>query len=322
MLIPFVFGSHERMKDLERRVGSIARSGLPVLIEGATGTGKEAMAELLHELSGLGNGITRVLCRKSGPVVVPGVSMLNGTQAGGAGAMDLSELYRRAQGTVFLKNVHLLSPTAQEQLMAALDHEAASRDRNGEHPPAKRLVSSATEPLAPLVKRRELSPALYHRLSVYRINLPLLRERGEDIPELFTHMVRHAANGSGAAPPVTTRLLDALLAYDWPGNLRELQNIARTYVITAQDEETIAELSSRSRLEPRLTAQRDSRSLKELVRGASQKLESEIILETLAKHHWNRRRAALALQISYRSLLYKMKSCNLRIEPQTAPEGR
>ena len=330
MLIPFVFGSHERMKDLERRIGSIARSGLPVLIEGATGTGKEAMAELLHELSGLGSrvgaGVTRVLCRKSGAVVVPGVGAMDGTPAQSAmfnGAMDLSHIYHRTPGTVFLKNVHLLSATAQEQLVAALDQEAASRDHAGEQMPATRLVSSATEPLAPLVKRRELSPALYHRLSVYRISLPPLRERREDIPELFAHMVRHAANGSGAPPPVTARLEDALLAYDWPGNLRELQNIARTYVITAHDEETIAELTNRSRLEPRpAPAQRDNRSLKELVRGASQKLESEIILETLAKHHWNRRRAALALQISYRSLLYKMKSCNLRIEPQTAPEGR
>ena len=316
MLIPFVFGSHERMKDLERRVGSMARSGLPVLIEGATGTGKEALAELLHELSGLRSGVTRVLCRKSGPVVVPGVSIMDAPR-------DLSDIYRDTLGTVFLKNVHLLSPTAQEQLMEALDQEAASRDQGAAHTSRTRLVSSATEPLAPLVKRRELSPALYHRLSVYRISLPPLRERREDIPEIFGHMVRHAANGSGTPPLVTPQLLDALLAYDWPGNLRELQNIARTYVVTAHDEETIAELDNRTRLEPRpAPPQRDNRSLKELVRGASQKLESEIILETLAKHHWNRRRAALALQISYRSLLYKMKSCNLRIEPQTAPEGR
>src|SRR5258706_451452 len=124
MLIPFVFGSHERMRDLERRAGSIARSALPVLIEGATGTGKDALAELLHELSGLGAGITRVLCRKSGPVVVPGISPSNGTPVNAS--MDLSDIYRRTPGTVFLKNVHLLSITAQEQLMAALDHPAAS----------------------------------------------------------------------------------------------------------------------------------------------------------------------------------------------------
>jgi len=313
MLIPFVFGSHERMKDLERRVGSIARSGLPVLIEGATGTGKEALAELLHELSGLRGGVTRVLCRKSGPLSVPGVSMMDAPR-------DLSDIYRDTPGTIFLKNVHLLSPSAQEQLMEALDYEAVSRD--AARTPATRLVSSATEPLAPLVKKRELSAALYHRLSVYRISLPPLRERREDIPEIFAHMVRQAANGSAASPPVTPRLLDALLAYDWPGNFRELQNIARTYVIVAHDEEAITELNHRTRLEPRPMPPSENRSLKELVRGASQKLESEIILEALAKHHWNRRRAALALQISYRSLLYKMKSCNLRIEPQTAPEGR
>src|ERR1041385_8327660 len=114
-----------------------------------------------------------------------------------------------------------------------------------------------------------------------------------------------------------------MMAYDWPGNLRELQNIARTYVITADADELIAELSDRSRLALGASqGQRDTRSLKEQVKGASQKLETEIILRTLERHHWNRRRAAQTLQISYRSLLYKMKNCNLRDLATSAPEGR
>ena len=90
----------------------------------------------------------------------------------------------------------------------------------------------------------------------------------------------------------------------------------------AQADEIIAELRNRSRQTPEMPAQPDPRSLKEQVKGVSQRLETEIILRTLERHHWNRRRAAESLQISYRSLLYKMKSCNLRIQPQPAPEGR
>ena len=114
------------------------------------------------------------------------------------------------------------------------------------------------------------------------------------------------------------------MAYDWPGNLRELQNIARTYVVTGDDEEIIAELSSRSRVSPIFCASRATKSVRSRNRckGASQKLESEIILRTLERHRWNRRRAAQTLKISYRSLLYKMKSCNLRIEPQTTTGGK
>jgi two-component system, NtrC family, response regulator AtoC len=302
------------MKELERRIGSIARSRLPVLIEGASGTGKEALAELLHNISGIGTGFTRILCRKTGPVVYPASSMVSREA-------DLGEIYPAARGTVFLKNIHLLAPLEQEQLLAALEQVADYGDGKDEAA-APRLLSSATEPLDPLVNRGELNPGLYHRLSVYRIWLPPLRERREDIPELFGHMVRRAANGGAPSPP-TPRMLDVLTAYDWPGNLRELQNIARTYVVSSQAEEIIEELNNRSRLTPlAMQAERDGRPLKEQVKGASQKLETEIILRTLERHHWNRRRAALSLQISYRSLLYKMKSCNLRVQRQTASEGK
>jgi DNA-binding NtrC family response regulator len=130
-------------------------------------------------------------------------------------------------------------------------------------------------------------------------------------------MVGNALNGSAAPPPVASGLLRALMTYDWPGNLRELQNIARMYVVTCDAGEIIEELKSRShRTSLTFSVSPDQRSLKEQVRGASQRLESEIILRTLDRHRWNRRRAAQTLQISYRSLLYKMKSCNLRTEPE------
>ncbi len=312
MSTPFLFGSHERMRDLERRIRFIARSGLPVLIEGACGTGKEAVAELLHDLSGSPGEFTRILCRQSGPVI-HGVAQPNGGPVA-----DLSQLYQLANGTLFLKNVHLLSPAVQEQFLAALEQAADVQAESG----AARLISSATESLEPFVSRREFSAALYYRLSVYRVTLPPLRERAGDVPELFARMVRRTANGNGDSPAATPRMMEALMSYDWPGNLRELYNVARTYVVTGDAEEIVAELSSRSRAVPSTPhPEHEARSLKEQVKGASLKLESEIILRTLERHRWNRRRAAQTLKISYRSLLYKMKSCNLRIEPQTTTEG-
>jgi DNA-binding NtrC family response regulator len=224
---------------------------------------------------------------------------------------------------LLLKNVHLLSPPAQEQFLTTLEQTTDPLDSNG--PIAARLISTAAEPLEPFGTRREFNAALYYRLSVYRVSLPLLRERAADIPDLFEQMVRRVANGNGA-PVVPLRLTDVLAAYDWPGNLRELQNVARTYVVTGDAEEIVTELSSRMRevrLEAPVAAPASGAklSLKQQVKGASQKLESEIILQTLERHRWNRRRAAESLQISYRSLLYKMKNCNLRMEPRAAQEG-
>jgi DNA-binding NtrC family response regulator len=139
----------------------------------------------------------------------------------------------------------------------------------------------------------------------------------------MAQMVQRAVNGGRAPSPPARPLLEALMAYDWPGNLRELQNIARTYVAAGNAEEIIEELRARARLVPFAHAvPPGGLSLKDQVRGASLKLESEIILRTLERHRWNRRRAAETLQISYRSLLYKMKNCNLRIQPRTAPEGK
>src|SRR4029077_2373322 len=134
----YVFGSHDRMKDHERRLGFIARSGLPVLIEGECGTGKEALAELVHELSGIGNEFTRIWCRQSGP-------LLRLSQMGGNHDVKLSQLCEGASRTLFLKNVHTLSPVVQEEFLTALDQRD---ERNGAGRPASaRLISSATDSL-------------------------------------------------------------------------------------------------------------------------------------------------------------------------------
>jgi Sigma-54 interaction domain len=100
-LMAYVLGSHDPIKDHERRIGFIARSGLPLLIEGECGTGKEALAELVHELNGASGQFGRILCRQTGPVV-------NLAAGNGNGAVDLSQTYASARGTIFLKNVQVL----------------------------------------------------------------------------------------------------------------------------------------------------------------------------------------------------------------------
>jgi DNA-binding NtrC family response regulator len=313
-MTPFVFGTSARMKDLERKIGFIARSGLPVLLEGACGTGKEMLAELLHESSGKAGSFLRILCRQSGPVIH--VPLRHGNGAG-----DLGHLYQSAKGTLFLKDVHLLTPAVQEQFLTVLEQQSDSPEANS-NGVGVRLISSTTEALDPFIERRQFLAGLYYRLSVCRLSLPPLRERIQDIPELFATMLRRYSNGAGEPPPCPSHLLDALAGHTWPGNVRELLNVARTYAVTRDADQIVAELGGLLHAAHSTGSSSGLQlSLKEQVRGASQKLETEIILRTLERHRWNRRRAAQSLRISYRSLLYKMKSCNLRVETQTTPEG-
>jgi DNA-binding NtrC family response regulator len=290
----FHFGTTPSMKDLERRLALISRSGDPVLIQGECGSGKQALAEQLHRMSASRGGFVRIVCGFSS-----------------SGWMEA----QTAADTLFLKHVHLLASHQQERLLLAFDQVF------GKSP---RLLSSGSDMLEKLTAKGEFLPELFYRISVHRLYVPPLRERTADIPDLFVFMLREMQRETGIdlAPPPQP-VLDALVRYPWPGNARELQNLARTYLLAQNAEELIFELARRAtRLSGGLERQDEPGiALKEQVRRAARRLESELILRSLERHGWNRRRTAETLKISYRSLLYKMKDCNIRANAKAGPEG-
>jgi DNA-binding NtrC family response regulator len=187
-----------------------------------------------------------------------------------------------------------------------------------------RLLSSGTDALEKRLARGEFLPELFYRISVHRIYVPPLRERADDIPDLFASMLRDLQTEIGIdAPPAPRAVLDALSSYSWPGNARELRNVARAYLLSQNAEELISELARRSSQHNQALGRPDESgmALKERVKRAARRLESELIIRSLERHGWNRRRTAETLKISYRSLLYKMKDCNIRADANTAPEG-
>jgi DNA-binding NtrC family response regulator len=290
----FQFGITSVMRDLERRVAMIARSRDPILIQGESGSGKHALAEQLHRMSGSKGQFIRLVC---------GSSSEGWTEA--AGQAD----------TLFLQHVHLLSTDQQERLLLALDQMAGGFSR---------LLSSGTDALEKRLARGEFLPELFYRISVHRIYVPRLRERADDIPDLFASMLRDLQTETGIdAPPAPPAVLDAISSYSWPGNARELRNVARAYLLSQNAEELISELARRSSQHNQAFGRPDEpgMALKERVRRAARRLESELIIRSLERHGWNRRRTAETLKISYRSLLYKMKDCNIRADAKTAPEG-
>jgi DNA-binding NtrC family response regulator len=159
---------------------------------------------------------------------------------------------------------------------------------------------------------------LYYRLNVLSIHIPPLRERTAEIPLLFRHfLVKYSEKYSKAAPDPSKHLLDAALRYPWPGNLRELENFVKRYVILEDDEGSFRELVEMTGQQQRLAPREEvapppkEMGLKALVRGLKDEAEMEAIADALEKTNWCRKDAARMLGISYKALLYKMRQFNL-----------
>jgi DNA-binding NtrC family response regulator len=158
---------------------------------------------------------------------------------------------------------------------------------------------------------------LYYRLNVLSILVPPLRERTAEIPLLFRHFLEKYSEKFGKPPAEPSKhLLDAALNYPWPGNLRELENFVKRYVILEDDEGSLRELvemsATRQRTSPRVEpAAPKEQGLKALVRGLKDEAEMEAIADALEKTRWCRKDAAKMLGISYKALLYKMRQFNL-----------
>lgn len=290
----FFFGRSEGMQELAAKVERMARSYVPILIEGETGTGKERLAQHLHGLRGQGQ-FTKFLCDAS-----PAAQVGGSLQAGNT----LERLPEPGRDTLLFKRVHRLPAAVQERILLLLEEVRG---------PLPFLISTASESLEPLAAAGQFLPELLYRLSAYRLSIPSLRERRQDIPKLFELLLAEASGQMGV--PATTpdsRAMEALLGYSWPGNLRELQNVARGYLLAPNSAELEIELERRRQVRFAQPAGTTSAALKEQVKQVSKRAEGEIILRTLERHRWNRRRTAEALRISYRSLMYKMKSCDIR----------
>jgi two-component system, NtrC family, response regulator AtoC len=158
---------------------------------------------------------------------------------------------------------------------------------------------------------------LYYRLNVLSINVPPLRERTSEIPLLFKHFLEKYSEKFGKTMQTPSKhLVDAAMNYPWPGNLRELENFVKRYVILEDDEGSLRELIEMSKLRQKIAPREEShvpreQGLKALVRGLKDEAEMEAIADALEKTRWCRKDAAKMLGISYKALLYKMRQFNL-----------
>ena len=176
-----------------------------------------------------------------------------------------------------------------------------------------RVVCATNRKLEQEIENGTFRSDLFYRINVVNLHLPPLRERASDIPDLVAYFLEyHNRKYNCRARPLSSELMAVLRKYHWPGNIRELENLIKRYVILGNEEVISADLAPRETDFFNAEIPVDGQiSLKKLTRQAVRELERKVILKVLQNHHWNRKQAARALSISYRALLYKIRDAGL-----------
>ena len=226
------------------------------------------------------------------------------------------------RGTLFLDEIGELDPSLQAKLLQLLqDGEFNRIGAAGDRRIDVRFVCATNRSLEQEMKSGAFREDLFYRISVLTIQLPSLRDRRDDIPVLVDYFLRtHSKRLGRSAPPLTEGLLTDLMKYSWPGNIRELENLIKSYVVFGSEEDLRAAMRNGHEdfLHPEIPSN-GVVSLKKVVRAATKQLERTFILKALETHRWNRRKAAQALSISYAGLLCKMREAG--VPPTRGPKA-
>jgi two-component system response regulator AtoC len=318
-----------QMVRIRQQILQIAPVDVPVFIYGESGVGKEVVARMIHMRSTRRNlPFIKVNC-----AALPGElleSELFGYEQGaftGAVRSKPGKFELANKGTIFLDEIAEMSPHLQAKLLHVLQDHQYSR-LGGRHlvDVDVRVLAATNVEVQEAMKSGRLREDLYYRLNVLSINVPPLRERTTEIPLLFRHFLsKYSEKFQKEQPTPSEHLMEAAMRYPWPGNLRELENFVKRYVILEDDEGSFRELvemaAARQRTSPREEpAPAHEQGLKALVRGLKDEAETEAIADALEKTHWCRKDAAKMLGISYKALLYKIRQFNL--DAGRAPRSR
>jgi two-component system response regulator AtoC len=297
-----VRGQAPSMQSLNATIQEIARTDIPVLLVGESGTGKEVYAQLIHRLSGLGDApLKKVRC-----AALDAGQLLGEVRAEFLSASGSREGSPR---TVFLDGVHDLDAVCQRALLSMLP-DGEPRGLTGKSVP--RFICSTSRSLEKEIEAGRFRRELYFRINGVVLRLPPLRNRKEDIPALLEFFFqKHSNKLQKKNPELNSAVRELLDSYDWPGNIRELENVAKMILAVGDPALALDDL----RMARLAVAVNDDSwhvsSLKVASRAASRHTERELIQKALERTHWNRKRAAHDLQISYKSLLYKIKQTGL-----------
>jgi two-component system response regulator AtoC len=299
------------MQTILSKIKCLGQTSVPVLFQGESGTGKEVWARLLHTMSTRPGSLVKVSC----PAIPAHLfeSELFGYERGaftGAQTPKRGRIEEADGGTLLLDEVGSLDISIQSKLLQLLDD--GTYLRVGGHEPRRivtRLISTSNEDLRRLVAGGAFRLDLLFRINAVTITIPPLRERLADIPALASYFIAcYAESFRQQVQPLSQAAIEAMRGYHWPGNIRQLENMIRSYVMIGSEQVLLSEMSSPVPASPILSEFDPNQpiSLREFTRKATQELERHVILKVLEANLWNRQKTARSLKISYRCLLYKL----------------
>jgi two-component system, NtrC family, response regulator AtoC len=293
----FLSGLSPVMLTLENVMTDIARTNIPVLLVGESGSGKQMFAHRIHLLSPQAEkAMVKIPCTSVKPEVFRAELERNAS--------------RSAVGTVLFDEISELDSACQRHLLHALP-DGGERASSGML--TARAISTTSRNLEEEMRAGRFRSELFYRMNGVCLRLPPLRDRKKDIPLLAEFfMAKHATLFGRPRRELSSRTLQIFLEYNWPGNIRQLENVVKNIVALGDEDLSVAELATAPSDRRPATNNPRSDSLKAAARAASREAERELILRALERTRWNRKRAARELQISYKSLLYKLKQIGLQ----------
>lgn len=328
-----LFGTSPKMMEVKMTIEQVADTTATVLIRGESGTGKEVVARMVHsESSRCDKPFVKVNCAAIPHELLE--SELFGYEAGaftGATRQKLGKFEQANGGTIFLDEISEMHPALQAKLLHVLqDHEFSRLGGKRDIQVDVRVLAATNKPLERAVEEGVFREDLYYRLNVVTIHIPPLRERREEIPVFLEFFLEKYSQHYGKHPPMfSDYAVTRMMEYAWPGNIRELENLVKRYVIVGNEAQIIRELATHKPIVPSLAGVEpapsalaapsvhqpkpdgndlEMPSLLEIGRRAAMQAEREAIERVLAQTRWNRRQAAKILKVSYKALLNKLKA--------------
>ncbi len=309
----------EKMQRVKEVIDQVADMDVTVLIQGESGVGKEVVARYIHLNSPRRDKpFMKVNCAALPQELLE--SELFGYEKGaftGAYRQKPGKFELAHGGTIFLDEIAEISPSLQAKLLQVLQDKEFSRlGGKVDTRVDVRILAATNKNMEEAIKDGQFREDLYYRLNVVNITIPPLRERKEEIPifvEYFMDKYGKKYNNKKRINSLSDRAMGTLWAHHWPGNVRELENIIQRCTIFGNEKVIMEELSNLTEedlpqeRERQSFSKKDCLDLKRVASDAGIEAEANAIRDALERTHWNRKKAAMMLNISYKALLYKIK---------------
>jgi DNA-binding NtrC family response regulator len=327
----FFVGASPIMRKLRAQAELLAQANVPVLILGEGGSGKDTAARLIHKLSvRSGFKFLKVNCAAlPGDMLETELFGYERSDSTGAVRSKPGKLELCEKGTVLLDEIAEMPTSVQSKLLQVMQNGQFFRPGSGATVGIDvRILAATSANIERALSEKKLREDLYYRLSAFTVHTPPLRQRKDELPLLLRHFMHHLAKHYGLAPRTfSAAMLDACQHYAWPGNLRELEEFVKRYLVMGDHDLAFGQQNLEDTPQQPHAAQNSpsasttgngnggsssaSNSLKSLVQTVRCEAERSAIATALEKTGWNRKAAARLLKVSYRTLLYKIEQYHM-----------